>query len=484
MYVPTRTIDVQSVMAQLRVRYIKPQEDQLQDEYAEEVQVSAQNEEICCYDLSVPGYIGVPRTYAIEKLNVGRFVDRTVYKPPMPEKFVKHIEPRDAEQREFMNTLAALVRGPKPVDIVANARTGTGKTVTALWLVERAIQAPTLVTVPTTYLLNQWRNRISGLMGRHWFDLYVGHIQQGKMDYRGRLICIGLAPSLARRDYPTELRRYFSALIFDEWHKIPTPSIHGILAKYPASVRIGLTATNRRDALYKVARLHLGSPRVVSKQEVMRPQVYIVPFQKALPRSVPYPSERWMVSLLAKFHDRNRMLVDLLFNGYRRGRHIVGLSDRTEQLVTLMRLLRELLPENERGNVGLLVDKYPDGNGRKIKMPQAEREHTAANCRIILATYGLFDTGADVDRLDMGVELTPRSNLRQAIGRVLRIMPGKPVPEWYSVRDTIMVYSDAQRAAPTFMPDRPEPYEPLLEMANARLASFEFQRGTVRELYQ
>ncbi|MET4190639.1 MULTISPECIES: DEAD/DEAH box helicase family protein [unclassified Bradyrhizobium] len=482
LYVPLRSVDAQAVMDKLRIRIVTQDEVNLEGDVEEETVVDAANEEILCYDLSKRGYIGVPRTYGIEKLGISKFINLTTFKRPRPELFVRKIRPRDKAQQDFMNELCVLVRSPKPVDIVANARTGTGKTITALYVIENAIQAPTLITVPTTYLLNQWRSRIRGMMGDAWFEQYVGHIQQNKMDYDGRLIVLGVAASLARRDYPRALRQYFSAIIFDEWHSIGTPSMGRILARYPASVRIGLTATNRRDALLKVCTLHLGKPRAVSKQEVERPTVFVVPYRKTLPRTMSYPSENYMTSLLARFKDRNDLLCRIIADGYQRGMNSVGLSDRTDQLQVLIHLLVRDYGVAEE-DIGLLCGQYKDHRtGKKIKMKQAEKDRVAGTCKIIATTWGQFATGADIDRLDMGVELTPRSNVRQGLGRVLRILAGKPTPEWYSIKDEIMVYPELAQTASLFAPDNPTLYQPLLDMAKAREGSFADQRGTVQNI--
>lgn len=475
-YVPTRLVDVQKAMRELTVRVIRPQDGSVnhEDHYQQETNVSADNEEIKCFDLRKSGYIGVPRQYGLSNFGHLGFVDITT-KLKRRDVFPKTIKARDAAQQAFMDELAMLIRGPKPVDIVANARTGTGKTVTALWTIANVIQSPTLVTVPTTYLLDQWRQRIADLMGEEWARKNVGHVQQSKMDCR--LITLGVSASLARREYPVWLKSFFSAIIFDEYHTIPTPSMQSILARYPASVRIGFTATNRRDALYKVASLHLGPPRVISRQEVMRPQIYIKEFTKVLPRTYRVFNERHMLSLLSRFLDRNLMLAELLIDrGYNRGRHVVALSDRTDQLVGLKQYLDRFLPE---GTVGLLVGKYRL-NGQEIKMTKADKEHTANNCQIALATYGLVSLGADQDKWDMGVELTPRVNVRQAIGRILRIRPGKPAPEWYSITDSIMTYNAS--AATMFADPIAQPYRPLLRDAEARLASFRDQNGTIQIL--
>ncbi len=478
MYVPTNMVDVQLVMNQLRVRFEKIEDkDTFEDDYVAETTVSASNGEILCYDLSKSGYIGVPRTFAIEKLGITKFINLTTYKKPLPHLFVRKIKPRDQKQKDFMDTICSLVRGPKPVDIVANARTGTGKTVTALYVVENGIQNATLVAVPTNYLLNQWRKRIIAMMGQEWFDRYVGHIQQDKTDYEGRLIVLAVAKSLAVRDYPLALRQYFTAGIFDEWHTISTPSQQGILGKYFFSVRIGFTATNRRDALLKVSQLHLGKPRVQSQQVVEEPTVFVVPYSRHMGRQ-PIFSEGHAINVISRLRDRNILLANIVLDGYQRGRQIVMLSDRVEQLQRMIAYLRECGVAHD--DVGLLVGSYTDERGKKVKMKQAEQDRVSDTCAIIGATYGVFSTGADVDRLDMGVELTPRQNLRQAVGRVLRILPGKPIPEWYSIDDEILVASELAQATTLFAPPQThEPYAPFVRYAKARLASYADQKGTV-----
>jgi hypothetical protein len=829
MYVPLNLVDAQPLMDKLRVRYTKQDEKvDFEEDYVAEATVDAANPEIICYDLSVPGYIGVPRSYGIEQLGVTKFINITTFKRPQPELFVRKIKPRDQKQKDFMETLCAAVRGPKPVDIVANARTGchaegtlilmfggtlkpveavtigdllmgpdsqprkvlelisgneemfsitpkrggkpftvnashilslvrtrefhgirdprnhasqqageiinvtvsdylertarfkhlhklrrvgvnfptpngklpispyflgiwlgdghsnkatvttmdreivdaiydeagrfnldvrrelqknnrssnyhitagnrggicndlidafsylglrsvscgtkfiphqykcgsievrketlsglidsdgsltgngyeltfksrqladdtaficrslgysasialkivndvtyyrvhaygemhelpvrlfrkfcnprtqkknplvtgfsvhpvgkgdyygfrldcdhlyltadfvihhnTGKTISALYVIENAIQAPTLITVPTTYLLNQWRQRIIDTTGQQWFNQYVGHIQQDTQDYEGRLIVLGVAASLARRDYPVALREYFTALIFDEWHKIGTPSMGRILSRYPASVRIGFTATNRRDALLKVCSLHLGKPRIVSKQEVEKPQIFVIDYHKTLPPQVQVGNEGFMTSLLSRFHDRNQLLCNIVYEGYTRGREIVCLSDRTDQLYKNMQHLIAMgvAPED----IGMLVGAYTL-KGKRIKVKRGEQERVAGSCKIRMATFGLFDTGADVEALDMGVEFTPRQNVRQGVGRILRLMAGKPIPEWYSIRDHIMVYPDISAAAPLFGPKEPFEYPWLVRAAKAREGSYADQQGEVAYL--
>jgi len=482
MYVPLRMVNVQSVMDQLRVRYVRRDEGNFEEDFKEEANVDPVNEEIRCFATAIPGFIGVPRSFGIEKLGISKYFDNTVKLRPVDGVIPKTIRARDREQQEFFDALCGLARGPSPVDIVANARTGTGKTISALYTFATAIKSPTLVTVPTVYLLNQWRKRVAEIFGQEWSDRYLGHIQQDKMDYKDRLLVLGVSASLSRRAerYPLALRRYFSAIFFDEWHKIGTPSMHSILSHYPASVRIGFTATNRRDALLKVCSLHLGRPRIVSKQEVMKPHAFTIKHRTVIPKEVSFSNEYGVVSFLARSLERNRKLARIIYErGVLRGRYVIALSDRVIQLERLMALVISMGADADV--CGLLVGQYNEGR-KKVKMPREEQERVSTHCQFIFATYGIFAEGSDIPSLDMGVECTPRTNLRQAIGRILRVKAGKPMPEWYSITDTVMVYPDIARTAPLFAPDEPEVFKPLEQWNKDRQASFRDQQATVSEL--
>ena len=99
----------------------------------------------------------------------------------------------------------------------------------------------------------------------------------------------------------------------------------------------------------------------------------------------------------------------------------------------------------------------------------------ARECRIILATYGIFDTGTDIPRLDCGIEATPRSKLAQALGRILRTSRGKSTPIWFGIEDYI------KKPRLTHFGEE-EYYDDLLKRFRSRRRSYAQQRATIREL--
>jgi superfamily II DNA or RNA helicase len=469
---------------------------------------------VTLYDESIPGYIGVPRAWGADKFRHLSWVNRTSWPTPRPHLFPQTIKPRDDQQREFMRELANICNGARPIDYVANAKTGSGKTVSDLATTAK-LGVPTLVTVPLNKLKDQWYGnflRKQGILyffGNEWTKKYVGIVQQDRCDYRGKLIVLGMLPSLARRDYGPEFYRYFGKLTIDEVHTAAAPLLSQALKRFPMAIRGGYTATNREDALKKVITYHLGRPKVESSQEVPRPRVFIVPFK--LTTRLQVFNERMMLTSICFIEPRNEMLTRLIYErSWKRGRHTVVLSDRTEQLQILQKSLMMLgIPQE---HVGLYVGSYYTGKivasvvghgkkkrfgvfdnvreanaaareagvaivckQQKINTPNEELERIKDHSRIILATYGIFGTGTDIPRLDQGIEASPRRNVVQSIGRILRKDDGR-VREWIGIADRI------RRPEWRSLPKDEQYYEEIIRWSEMRMNSYRKQNADIRHV--
>lgn len=438
---------------------------------------------IKCYDTSVRGYLGVPRAYGLKLADTQAYVDATVY--PNTDKYdyrfslIRNaIQPRDDAQRVFMQKLLAACTANTHVDVLANADTGTGKTVTALWLAAQ-LGVPTLVTVPRERLLEQWlgsvreKNGMRYFFGTDFVNKHVGIIRQDVCNYRNKLICVAMAPSLSSRKYAEEFYDYFGLVIHDEVHMLSAPCASSVFMQFPASKILGLTATNKKGARARISDLYLGSPKVVSKQSSLTPIVYRYEYTEHRGSAFYHEAAatRWLVSN----PKRNRMLANLIYNkGYKRGRHVLVLSDDVKQLQILYDMFRNAgVPVNE---LGLYVGEvYRTHNGKftskKEKVSKHEYDRIAKEARIIFATYGIFSVGVDIKRLDMGVEASPRSDLVQAIGRVIRAMDNKPQPEWYTITDMIYL--------PTKSFEPPKLYAKWVNQARKRIDSYKKQKANI-----
>lgn len=437
--------------------------------------------EVKCYDdESYAGYFGVPRAFGLERFSSVRYKDLTARGDTCGLKeFRGVISPRDSQQKAFMDSVLTVCAGKGPLDIVANAKTGSGKTVTDLF-VSANIGVPTLIVVPRNTLKIQWagsrqeKNGMEFFFGEDFVKNHVGFVQQDVCDYKDKYFVIAMLQSLVMRRYPEEFYSYFGKITIDEVHKVAAPLMSKVLSLFPARIRIGYTATNKAGALGRVCDLHLGKPKVTSAQEVLKPLVYVCRLRGRPPFKVYHESK--VLPALALWDRRNAWIAETVYTrGYLRNRNLVVFADNVKQLQLLKDLLEAKgVPSETIGlYVGQVYQRDENGNflDKKTKIKEVEYKEMAKRCSILLATYGIFDTGIDIPRLDMAVEAAPRTNLTQAIGRIVRFFLGKPTPEWYSITD-VLAHGTPDAAKFSF----------LLRRAASRRKCFVQAGATIREV--
>ena len=436
----------------------------------------------------VKGGASVPRSWALQ-FNLP-WEDRTVN--AIVPRLVDGPKPRDDAQKAFFGKLFEEALKPGPQDILANADTGAGKSVAGIWLAQMLSQR-TIIVVDSNKIAQGWLNNLRKFYGHKWVSKNVGRVQQYSCEYEGKRISIALAQSLARRNYGHDFYRAFGLAIFDEVQIFGSPHYSKILGMFYARVRVGFTAENRTGSFGKLIKAHLGDTRVTSKQKVMRASAYLI--RNKITETFYCQSDGAIITGLSRIRDRNAKLANLIkTRGYDRGRQVLVLSDRTAHLVHLRDLCAKLgVP---RAAMGLHMGQYLSGRfvvqysyGRTnqrlfvaenrneaqravsrlrrgdyagFDLPKAlynrlqhgesviwkidrenyspsqnELDNITNSCQIIFATYQIFSKGVDVPRLDMGVEALPSGNLKQPLGRILRLHEGKPTPEWYAICDRI-----------------------------------------------
>lgn len=239
---------------------------------------------------------------------------------------------------------------------------------------------------------------------------------------------------------------------------------------------MGCTATPKTGKMGVAITAHLGEPKIISKQEGLQPKIEKLVYKRTLNIDKDKADTRqFLPTLLSRLKERNQLLADIIYiRGVRRGRQCLGLSDRTDQLVDIRgRLIHYGVPAND---IGLYVGGYRQ-YGRMVKPSKAEYERIEKECPIILATYGIFDTGIDISRLDWGIECTPRGDVTQALGRVLRLYPGKSLPEWVSIIDELLTFAPVTLIGKTIM--QQQIFATPLRLAKQREASYLKQNAKV-----
>ena len=287
-------------------------------------------------------------------------------------------------------------------------RAGWGKTTGALYIATE-LKKKTLIIVHKSFLLNQWIKR-----AEQFTNAKVGIIQQNKIDIDGKQIVIGMLQSIAKDKYDTEIFKDFGLVIFDEAHHAPSEYFSRALPIIACKKTLSLTATpKRQDKLEKVLYWYLG------------PILYTIPSEKnntLLVKTFKYniTHEKFKeyklydgtinrsktINKLVEINVRNQFIVDqikeLLLE---EGRKIMILSDRREHLIELKKILDKL---------ELATTSFYIGRMKQSKLDESEK------AQVIFGTFPMASEGLDIPDLNTLIMTTPRKEIEQTVGRILR----------------------------------------------------------------
>lgn len=301
---------------------------------------------------------------------------------------------------------------------------GTGKTVMGI-SIAALINMPTLIVVPTEYLMNQWRDRLKTFSNLK--DSDIGTVRGSIFDVQKKKVVLGMIHSLCKPGrYPQQFYKWPGLMIVDEVHTVGAETFSVVASLFWSMYRLGLSATPRRkDGMEKAFFYHIGGICSEAIPIPKNPKVIFVPFKnlKATDYGCVIGNELNLgkyYTRLSKIPERNVMLSQCIRRAFDKGRDVLVLSERLSVLNDLEELLK--LPKE----IGRLTGTSKRGLDRKI----------------ILATYQCAGLGADIKRLSTVVLATPRVDVEQAIGRILRDPEAKTEPV---VIDIIDEASDVMR---------------------------------------
>ena len=353
--------------------------------------------------------------------------------------FKSKFKPRDKEQSRIINETMALLDDGH--NFLISAPTGCGKTWMAMDILAR-VGKKTLVVVTKDDIKDQWAEAAKQLLGLEW-GKGIGIIQADKVAVVGQGIVIAFVQSIAREDrYPASIFVDFGLVIWDECHRIGADFFSQSAYRVPAKLRLGFSATTERsDGKSEVLEAHIGPVMVTSELAPMKAKViykrssWKVPMvhrkvktssgtyaMKVIP--LPHSPGKCMhiVKLLAVDHPRNRMICNFIAAAYKKGRHILVQADTVEHIETFLAMIPTFgIPTSDIG-------WYKAGQSKvdrdKIKLK-----------RVIVATYKMTSEATDIPRLDTLVMATPKADVRQIVGRILRTHPDKAEPVVFDIID-------------------------------------------------
>jgi len=234
--------------------------------------------------------------------------------------------------------------------------------------------------------------------------------------------CIAMIQTLVKRDFSSSEFAGFGFTIFDECHHLGAQYFSRVLQIVQTKCMLGLSATpTREDGLTKVFLWFLGDPVYWEKTREPDPTVEV--------KSV------WIKTTDPVYHDvpkdyRDEVVMPRLLT------NILGCEDRNNEIVRWIRLLcaespiRKVLVLSERiGHLNCIEEKLkavePDVTISYYVggMKENVREEGAAAARVLLASYAMASEAMNIKTLNAVILASPRKNVEQSTGRILRIRP-------------------------------------------------------------
>ena len=295
---------------------------------------------------------------------------------------------------------------------------GFGKTSISLYILSQ-LKKKTLVIVHKEFLLNQWIERIQQFLPK----ARVGRIQGQVIDIDDKDIVIGMLQSLSMKEYPASVFESFGFTIIDEVHHISSQTFSNALFKIVTRYMLGLSATmNRKDGTTRVFKMFLGDviykgDRDEQHDVIVKAIEYHVEdddFNHVITDfrgNVGYSS---MISKLCEYNRRSEFIIKVVVN---------LLSDNPKQQIlilahnrNLIKYLHDAIKHRNIATVGFYV-----GGMKEAALKESETK------QVIIATYSMASEGLDIKSLTTLIMSTPKTDIQQSVGRILREKHGQPI---------------------------------------------------------
>lgn len=354
-------------------------------------------------------YISVPKYYGLAKLgepDVNR-IEETEFKRQRM-RYVGKLRPR---QEIIVNKAIEVFEQKRGGVIVAGC--GLGKTNMAIYLACHC-RLKTLFVVHKSFLRDQARDRILSTTNIK----SVGLIQ-GKVIDTDHQIVIGMIQSLTQKEYDPDLFKQFGMIIIDEVHHMGARNFSRFYQMVSAKYMLGITAEHARpDGLYKVINWYMG-PVIHREEQQPNDMVIVKRFHYRTMDTARVktkyiniggqkePDRSTMITNLTKIKARNQFLKNLIVSLFDLGKNILFLTGRKDQVKLIYQCLEA--DETIQGSVGMYIGEMSD----------AERKKSATK-QIIIATYDMAQEGLDIESLNAVILATPKTSIKQSVGRILR----------------------------------------------------------------
>ncbi len=372
----------------------------------------------------------VPNKNAVPRYKVYREVDDAFYLPKHfgsesfgpPRDTTRDVPQTGSNFWEFKGSLRdsqyAVVNSflkPEPHDGILSLHTGGGKTVCALYIASQ-LKLPTLVIVHNSFLRDQWVDRVKSFLP----NARIGRIQGDICEVDGFDVVIAMLQTLSMKEIPIATFKPLGLVIVDECHHIASEVFVQALPKVTSKYMLGLSATpTRKDGLMFVAHWFLGPLLYQSEQtDICDTSIQVEVYE--------YQNDDPTFNEIL-YNRQGVMFTSLMIN---------KLTEETKRTQWLAEILQDVLEESPERQILVLTDRVQHTKDILQALPSPLQEKAAilstdvhatkrtefcSSRSILIATYAMCKEGFDVPTLNTLMMATPRPDIDQIVGRILRV---------------------------------------------------------------
>jgi superfamily II DNA or RNA helicase len=411
----------------------------------------------------------LPKHFGVEKHGVPKETTRDV--ATTDERFWAFAGGLRSQQLPVVNAFLL----PQPHDGVLSLHTGGGKTVCALYIASQ-LRLPTLVIVHNSFLRDQWIERIKQYLPHARIGLqnedntsdtfiqdFVLRVEGDTMKYKcpttpnfkliksmkpeevielskilnvepriediqdvlpsytnERDIVIGMLQAIVQPSVSIQQFKPIGFVIVDECHHIASEVFVQALPKVTSKYMLGLSATpTRKDGLMFVAHWFLGPLLYNSdKGDIEDPDINVEvyeyknddpKFNEIIYNRQGVMFTSLMINKLAECENRTGWLSDIIADVLTESPHrqMLVLTDRVQHTKDIL----AALPPSIRAKSAILSQG----------VHASKRAEFCESCSVLIATYAMCKEGFDVPTLNTLLMATPRPDIDQIVGRILRV---------------------------------------------------------------
>ena len=309
----------------------------------------------------------------------------------------------------FMKTKCGLLQLP----------CGFGKTIVALYLISR-LSKKTLVIVHKEFLMDQWIERIQQFLP----TARIGKIQGTIIDVNNKDIVLGMLQSLSTKTYPREVLQDFGFTIIDETHHMGAEVFSNALFQIVTPYMLGLSATmERKDGMTKIFKMFLGEVVYSAQREtadnivvqMIKYRTNDAEFNETILNFKGQANYSSMIKKICEYNGRTEFILTVLT-------HLLASPDIKRQIMILahnksiLTYLYDAIQHRKIASVGYYIGGMSASDLKETETKQ-----------VVIATYAMAEEALDIKSLNTLIMATPKTDVTQAVGRILREKHGQPI---------------------------------------------------------